>query len=611
MALRCATKACRRRDMNVQNPSNAVEQLRQALGQFQAALNVVDDAIALYSEKKKLLWCNKAFEDFTGSSRIQILGQYLEEWAHSVNLKDDSIEALNLNTFESIRDVLTDESHIFYRHHRGIDCTFMMKAHYAKFKANEKTLVLVIKNITDKYKALNLQRQAQLLEEQAMRCPLTGLLNRRGLYKKLELLLSEGMKDCITIVFCDVNKFKRINDTYGHDVGDQVLQQISSVLRQSIRKADFVSRIAGDEFVVAIISSPEKAKHVSKKIAERIINTLSRRHQFQWQMEAHQIDIKVSLGIAHGIDAIGIDELIRNADTAMYQAKSKHYGFCYYNTELKNESKIEEFIRKTSEKHMSDGLIPFHLQPITSIATNNVVGYEVLIRPMSANGVLIPAEKFIRFHEKNGLIKGIDELLISSVLLKLDRNLLADERFVSINVSALTLCSKNFADLLVRSIGNALMPFESIVIEITETGYIQSQTLLQDSVEILSSNGIRVFLDDFGVGQTGLIQLVNLPIHGFKIDSGLFKQSQECDKAFAILSSFAQFARQVKIALIVEGIEDQEDVAHLSKINVNLAQGYKFCPPMPQDMLTGKAKFKAEGLSCPTDTSIDNPFRKL
>jgi diguanylate cyclase (GGDEF)-like protein/PAS domain S-box-containing protein len=595
--------------MNNQTSTIAVEQLRQALGQFQAALNVVDDAIALYSSELKLLWCNIAFEDFTGSQRISILGQDLSKLLFLINFEEKSELSENQISEPRIKRISTNEPIIFNRKHRGIGCTFMLEAHHAKFKADQETLVLVVKNITDKYKALDLQRQADLLEKQAMHCPLTGLLNRRGIYKELEELSSDGMTECLTIIFCDVNKFKDINDTYGHDIGDQILKHVSSVLRQSIRKADFVGRIAGDEFLIGINSTPKNGKQIATKVAERITNAFTHRYQLQGEREHHLIEVSISLGIAQGSDVNSIDELIKNADTAMYLAKSNNHGFHFYNSQLKQESKIESFIRKSSNKHMTDGLIPFSIQPIISIHDNNIIGYEALVRPMSSDGVLIPADKFIMFHEEKGSIHNIDKIIISSILGTLNKSLLEDEKFISINVSALTLCREEFAVFLTNTINKARISFTSVVIEITETGYIQSQSKLLNSVETLSSRGVRFFLDDFGVGQTGLIQLLNLPVQGFKIDSTLFNQSKSSDKACSLLINFAQFAKHNKMTLIVEGIENEADINHLIALNLELAQGYKFCPPVYQEMLLEQQILEMEGLSCPTDIMFENPFR--
>ena len=591
------------------NPDSVIEPLRQALGQFQAALTVVDDAIAIFSVENKLLWCNKAYEDFTGSSRMMLLGLDVDKWIQSSGLDEDSQEAVHLLASQVPEQSFDVEPHVFQRQHRGLECTFMIEAHEAKYKADQKTLVLVIKNITDKYKALDLQRQTYLLEKEAERCPLTGLLNRRGLMKKIDYILSEGMKDGFALIFCDVNKFKFVNDTYGHDVGDQVLLRLSSVLRQTIRGGDFVGRLAGDEFLIGLVNKPGKVESVSRKVAERILKSLDRKYPFRRGQENLDLEITMSLGIAQASNVQGVDSLLRNADLAMYQAKTTNCGYYFFDEKLRNQDRINTFIREASDSHRNQGVLPYHLQPIVSTVSNLTVGYEVLMRPISANGVLIPVDQFIRYHEDKNSMETVDRLLISSFLATFQQDLLENDQFVAINLNALSLCSDRFVDFLIESLRVSWLPFESVIIEITETAFIQSQARLHHAVELISAQGIRVFLDDFGVGQTGLIQLVNLPIHGFKIDSTLFEQSKINNKARSLLCSFRLFAEQLKMMLIVEGIESDQDIDHLSEMRFDYAQGYKFGMPLPQENIIGKKNLPSFTLSCPTNPDLDDPLR--
>ena len=591
------------------SPTSAVETLRQALGQFQAALAVVDDAIAIFSQENDFIWCNKSFEEFSGSSRMMLLGKNLKEWVKSICLDEEARLALEKVINQDPGKDVEGNPFVFSRNYRGRICTFMIESHYANFNNEQRGLVLILKNITDKYKALDLQKRADVLEKLSERCSLTGLLNRRGLIKRLNYIFSEEMEDGLALIFCDVNKFRRINDTYGHSVGDQVLRRISSLLYQTIRGGDFAGRLAGDEFLVGIVDKPKTIKSVVGNVATRISNCLENKYIFRRGSEDFELEIGMSLGIALGCDANTVDELIRNSDLAMYQAKSTGCTSHVFDSNLKSKNYVDDFIRRASEAHLRNGSVPFHLQPIVSVESSVVVGYEVLMRPISSDGVLIPADEFIKFHEERGSIECIDRLLVGSVCDALDTDLISNDRFASINLSAITLCSESFSSFLVESVKGSKILFENLVIEITETAFIRSQASLKASVEYLASCGIRVFLDDFGVGQTGLVQLLNLPIHGLKIDSTLFKLSKANSKARSLLNSFALFAGQLGVSLIVEGVEEVSDLVHLQALNIGLAQGYKFSPPMPQDAFLGFSDFIDRTLCCPTDDTIQNPFR--
>ena len=590
-------------------PGNAVETLRQTLGQFQAALSVVDDAIAIFSHSNNFLWCNKSFEDFTGTSRMMLLGKNLEEWMQQIGLEEDVRCKLETFLNEEAERQSNDNSFIFSRDHRGIRCTYMVESHYVAYKDDSKSLVFILKNITDKYKALDLQKRADLLEKLSERCPLTALLNRRGLEKRLNYILSEGMKDGLALMFCDVDKFKSINDTYGHDVGDQVLRRISSLLRQSIRGEDFVGRLAGDEFLVCIVNEPRQIESVARSVSSRILNSLAKKYTFNRRNEDFEFEIRMSLGIAFGRDASSVDQLMRNADLAMYQAKSTKSMSYFYDSKLMAKNDVDDFIRQVSDAHFSSGLIPFHLQPIVSVESSEVVGYEVLVRPISSDGVLIPAGEFIGFHEEKGVIESVDRLLVESLFNQLNLEIISGDRFISINLSAITLCSQRFSSFLIDSIRSSQVSFEHVVIEITETAFVRNQSSLRAVVEYLASYGIRIYLDDFGVGQAGLAYLIDLPIHGLKIDSSLFNRSKENDKARSLLSSFVLFSDQLNLDLIVEGVEQESDLIHLHDLHIDWAQGYKLSPPMPQEAFCGSSDFFDRTLCCPLSETLRNPFR--
>ena len=332
------------------------------------------DAIAIFSQENNFIWCNKSFEDFSGSSRMMLLGKNLKGWLKSICLDEEARLAWEQVVNEDSGKDIEVNSFVFSRNYRGKICKFMIESHYVNFNNEQKGLVLVLKNITDKYKALDLQKRADSFEKLSEMCSLTGLFNRRGLIKRLNYIFSEEMKDGLALVFCDVNRFKRINDTYGHSIGDQVLRRISSMLRQTIRGGDFAGRLAGDEFLVCIVDKPETIESVVENVATRISNCLENKYIFRRGSEDFELEIGMSLGIALGCDANTVDELIRNSDLAMYQAKSTESVSHVFDSNLKSKNNVDEFIRRASEDYLRNGSVPFHLQPIVSVESSVVVG---------------------------------------------------------------------------------------------------------------------------------------------------------------------------------------------------------------------------------------------
>ena len=222
---------------------------------------------------------------------------------------------------------------------------------------------------------------------------------------------------------------------------------------------------------------------------------------------------------------------------------------------------------------------------------------------------MIPAGEFIGFHEEKGVIESVDRLLVESLFNQLNLEIISGDRFISINLSAITLCSQRFSSFLIDSIRSSQVSFEHVVIEITETAFVRNQSSLRAVVEYLASYGIRIYLDDFGVGQAGLAYLIDLPIHGLKIDSSFFNRSKENDKVRSLLSSFVLFSDQLDLDLIVEGVEQELDLIHLQDLHIDWAQGYKLSPPMPQEAFCGSSDFFDRTLCCPLSETLRNPFR--
>ncbi len=582
---------------------NIIKPLRKTLGLFESALAAVDDSIAIFQNGKSLIWCNKSFEALTGETRLTLLGKSIGECLSRYSSKID------LNRIYEIAAKKHNGTLNIFLEDKEEDQHFAVESHVTRHEQNEKAFTIIIKNITDKYNAKKFEKEAFLRAEEADTCYLTGLLNRRGIMKMINKSFDKDEGGGFYIIFCDVNNFKSINDSYGHEVGDEVLKMLSTILERCVRKSDFIGRISGDEFVIGVIT-PEKSLITPDHIARRILEETKKGLIFRRSGEKVNIDFSVSLGIADSALATDSQTLMHMSDVAMYEAKKHKSGVAFYNHKLKEEDKRLGFIKGVSEDLFSKKFIPFHIQPIVETLTNKVIGYETLMRPISSDGILISAQKFVQMHELNGDIQALDLLMIKSVCTTISSEFLQKGKlFLTINISAISIGSKDFLSRMLDIIKTSDLNSAQLIVEITETALIDNRSTFDYGIRCLKEKGIPVFLDDFGVGNTSCDELINLPIGGFKVDASLFNLSKNQPKALSVLRFLSTFGIENDLCVIAEGIETDEDLKHAINIGYKCVQGYKLSPPFPYKYFFSPPNLEDKiGSSCLLSQKISHPF---
>ena len=590
------------------NTNNLIGPLRKSLARLESALAQVDEPIIIFDEDKNLEWCNKSFERLARKPRLLMLGKGID---HCL-----SAFISNHNT-QSGKDLgRNNESHALTPLLNLIEGNFNIvlnqgrkQSYYEceirKVDDSFDTKIVVLKNTDHLVVIDNLQGSLET-------CHLTGLYNRRGLTRHLETIFAEEKQSQLALIFFDLNKFKEVNDSYGHEVGDQVLKHFASQLKQSTRQYDIVSRLSGDEFVVAV-------SKINEKTAERVINSIIKRLAKLTCTPFHlthderdiSIDIRASAGASLGSKARSAKELLSQADNAMYHAKQRSSSLHYYGKELEILCEQNKIIRDSTNYILQEGRIQFHLQPIFDINIRQCIGYEALMRPTSQTGIALPPLNFVQNLESSGHISEIDNVVVNSIINnKAVQHNLTRKKKLSINISAITLKMEGTARWIINQVlKNPCITAKQIIIEITETGFIDNLDLLKDEVIQLSSAGFTILLDDFGSGFTGFTQLLELPIHGFKIDQGLFQASLKFDKHSAVLQSLSFIANKMKLTVIVEGIETTEHESHMRSLGFHLAQGYSLGIPMPPEFyLTKTRNYDKSSLECLINNKQRNPF---
>ncbi len=415
---------------------------------------------------------------------------------------------------------------------------------------------------------------------------LTGLPNRRLLIDRLDhaLASSTRSKQDGALLFIDMDNFKNLNDTLGHDFGDQLLKQVAKRLTSCVREADTVSRFGGDEFVVILEelsgNSIESATLV-KNIANKILTSLCQTYQF----DKHEHHSSSSIGIAvFNSHQHTTEELLKQADIAMYQAKkSGRNAVCFFDPKMQDvildRSSLESELRKALDKKQ------FHLHyQIQVDDSNNPVGVEALIRWQHPERGLVSPIKFIPLAEETGLILPIGQWVIRTACSQIKRwqkNMRTCNLVLSVNVSIKQLRQTDFAEQVKSAIQQADIKPELLKLELTESMLLENVKDTITTMNKLKTIGVQFSLDDFGTGYSSLQYLKQLPLNQLKIDQSFVRDIVFDSNDRSIVSTIIAMAQNLGLSVIAEGVETEEQQEILMNQGCAVYQGYLFSKPLP------------------------------
>lgn len=427
-----------------------------------------------------------------------------------------------------------------------------------------------------------LHKHTKSLEHKAKYDPLTGLLNRASFNEVLQDLLNDSTPDSkISVMLMDLNKFKIVNDTMGHLVGDELLKQVTQRLSRGLRNHDYLARIGGDEF--AFIFTGFDNEESLKSIATRLL------HSFDspFKLEDRAYEVSASLGISvfpnHGTTAV---DLIKCSDVAMYTAKNERLGFFTYDKE-KDVSSIESItLRADLRQAVESGALKLHYQPKKSLTTGTIVGVEALTRWTHDMLGEIPPSKFIAIAEQTGLIKTLTNWVVSNALYDFN-NLKAENLInsVSINVSPYSLAQGDLILHISRELATHMVDPANLILEVTETSLNEGSEEYIKILLCLDMLGLSISIDDFGIGQSSLVYLKSLPVKEIKIDKSFVSLMLENKQDYNIISSIINLAHSVGCTVCAEGVETKEVEDALRSLGCDLVQGYYVSRPLPLEAL--------------------------
>ncbi|MCF6768065.1 EAL domain-containing protein [Thiotrichales bacterium 19S11-10] len=442
-----------------------------------------------------------------------------------------------------------------------------------------------IKQLIDENKSLikKVHQQNEELKNLARNDPLTNIPNRRSFEDTLTSLLSHAKrhKHVLAVLFIDLDKFKNINDTLGHHVGDMLLQAVSIRLKECLRKGDFVARIGGDEF--AVILHELKNEHAAGVVAWKITDELNK----PYIIEEHTVSIAASIGISC-FPAVGesIDDLVKNADIAMYQAKNSDTLKYIYATKDLHRDHVKRLNIETELKHAIDNNeLSMVYQPILTLPTCQLHGFEALVRWKSQKLGFIGPDEFIPIAEESGIIHSLGQWIFEAVckqVISWQKSKSFDYR-ISVNLSPVQISEKSLLTMVVGIIEKYQLPYDLFEFEITEMAIMQHGSTLLDKLHRL---GATHALDDFGTGYSSISHLRYLPIKTIKIDKTFVQGLGDDESDARIVSSLISLAKKLGLMVVAEGVETEAQLNILSSENCDLVQGFYFSKPLsPSDAL--------------------------
>ncbi|OWW22259.1 EAL domain-containing protein [Noviherbaspirillum denitrificans] len=448
--------------------------------------------------------------------------------------------------------------------------------YYARaFSLGDGKFAYLVADITEQKLAQERVRQAALQD------PLTGLPNRALIFEYGRHLLAASRRrhGQGALLFIDLDRFKPINDLYGHDAGDFVLREVSKRILAGTRDEDVVGRLGGDEFVVILPHLDALRRHAAT-VAQHLIETISR----PVKMNDLELSVSPSIGISfypeHASDVSG---LIHAADMAMYEAKrSGRASYQFYTREF--DERMEEALRLEAriKAALRQGGLTLHYQPVVDVKTGRLIGAEALVRLLDADGSAVLPDKFIPVAEAAGLIGDIGEWVATEAC-RQHKSWSAQglELTMAINVSPVQFRQQRFADKLCGIIDAAGIDPENIEIEVTESAVMEN---IDEAIRILNdikSLGVKVALDDFGTGYSSLASLTSLPLDKLKVDQSFVRRIEGDAASRAVTEAIIALGRSLKLDVHGEGIESESVLHYLREQGCNQAQGYWFSKPLP------------------------------
>lgn len=556
----------------------AVE-LSESEERFRSAFNHAPIGIALVAADGKWLKVNHALCRILGYSEEEFLGMDFQSVLFPEDLGDTLIKINELISGRSPNCQMEQR----YIHKAGKTVwTLWSVSTAADSKMAAPNLIFQIQDITGRKLA-----EAKLKHE-ATHDILTGLPNRKMFMARLSAALKTAGKNRnhkISVLFIDLDRFKYVNDSLGHLIGDELLIGIANRLRDCLRPSDIVARLGGDEFTILVEGGYDQNEVV--RIAERINQKFSQ----PFDLGGYEVYSSASIGILHASDQhLSAEDMMRDADTAMYQAKragkARHEVF---DEQMHHAAKEMLQLETDLRRAVENGEIYAMYQPIFSLSTGEITGIEALTRWMHPKlGKIAPA-RFINIAEEIGMIDSLGEYILERTCREIGPilNAVSPEHQItlSVNLSCRQFGQPKLAENVMRILENTHFPANRLKLEITESIFFEYQVKAIEMLNQIREFGIEIDIDDFGTGYSNLGYLIKLPISTLKIDRSFVDPIDQEGRNTEIVKTVLALARNLGLKTVAEGIETEHQLRALKQLGCDGAQGFFFAKPMELDEL--------------------------
>ena len=437
------------------------------------------------------------------------------------------------------------------------------------------------------YDITEIKRGEEEIQYRAYHDALTGLPNRALFLDRLKQTVARAKRDKsrFGVLFIDLDNFKNINDSLGHDIGDLFLQEVSKLLKTCAREGDTVSRLGGDEFTIILdnLDLDQEAGIVAMRVIEVLANPIN--------IRGNELRTTVSIGISiYPVNGTTAKDLLKNADTAMYYVKDLGKNNFHYFTESLNENAVKRMSLETSlHKAIENDEIKAYYQPKIDLKSGQVAGLEALVRWHRKDGTVVSPADFIPIAEETGLITNIDRLMVQKACTfkksLMDRHFmeLADPFTISVNLSARDFERFDLSQDLVATVKRSGLTPRDLELEVTESVIIKNVDKVILTLRKLRDIGFSVSIDDFGTGYSSLNYLTKLPINILKIDKTFVDDLPTDVKAKAVARAIVTMAHDLNIKVVAEGVEKRSQLEFLRSVGCDQIQGYIFSPALPEN----------------------------
>lgn len=553
-----------------ENETTPIQDASTSHQQFKALTNVAPVGIVQLGADWTCDYANDMWCQLSGLSMDETIG---EGWVDAIHA-EDVVDAL-VELRESLSNNQIFSSNIRLQRPTGKISWVTLSATITISETGQFSgCLLVLLDVTETHLA------SEKLRFAATHDALTGLANRSAFLDKLQERLNQPQQRADTaLLFLDLDGFKSINDTLGHDCGDELLREVADRLLNSVASCDLCARLGGDEFTIIVTSV--KTQDEICNLAERIVRNFNETfHVFD-----NELHLSTSIGIAFGsIQTSSSDEFIKQADTALYKAKSSGRSrWVVYTKEFENEdiqrSVLQARVRRATERQEFELVY----QPQYRLDSSTIVGFEALLR-WAPSDILGPdTQTLVDCLEDSGLINEVGQWVLETACLQYKKwcqaGLLPDDCTMSVNVSPAQLSLANFAPRLRVILERCQMPATRLNLEITESALIEKNSSCIPVIEQAKALGVSVSLDDFGTGYASLSYLTRLPIDYLKIDKSFILAMDNDESSNAIVMSVLAMAATLDIDVVAEGIEEHQTLEALRKTSCKYAQGFLLCRP--------------------------------